>query len=47
MLGRLTAHAHRLRVRIETLLHRFEYMFVLPARDAALRSWRALRFVKR
>jgi hypothetical protein len=41
MLGRLAAHAHRLRVRIETLLHCFEQVFVLPSRDASLRSGRA------
>src|SRR5262245_28062229 len=44
MLDRLAPHAHRLRVRIEPALHRVEHMFVLPARDAALRSRRALRF---
>src|SRR5262250_2259936 len=43
MLGGLAPHAHRLRVRIETLLHSFEHMFVLPARDASLRSRCALR----
>ena len=33
MLGRLAAHAHRLRVRIEPLLHRFEQMFVRLANE--------------
>src|ERR1700737_4116779 len=41
MLGRLATHAHRLRVRIETLLHCFEQVFVLPSRDASLWSCRA------
>ena len=44
VLDRLTAHAHRLRVLIETLLHSFEQVFVLPSRDASLGSRRALRF---
>ena len=34
MLDRLAAHAHRLWVRIETLLHSFKQVFVLPSRDA-------------
>jgi len=44
VLDHLTTHAHRLRVLIETLLHSFEQMFVLPSRDASLGSRRALRF---
>ena len=43
-LDRLTTHAHRLRVLIETLLHSVEQVFVLPSRDASLGSRRALRF---
>jgi hypothetical protein len=31
MLCRLAAHAHRLRVVVETLLHGFEHVFVLPS----------------
>src|SRR6266513_1908874 len=34
MLDCLTALAHCLRVRIETLLHSFEQVFVLPSRNA-------------
>src|SRR6266516_2257584 len=44
MLDRLTALAHCLRVLIETLLHSFEQVFVLPSRDAPLRSLGTLRF---
>ena len=33
MLDGLTTHAHCLRVRIETLLHRFKQVLVLPSRD--------------
>src|SRR5262245_2635481 len=44
VLDRLAAHAHRLRVRIETLLRDFEYVFMLPSADAALVASRALRF---
>src|SRR5262249_19021151 len=44
MLDRLATHTHRLRVPIATLPYSFEHMFVLPARDASLRSGRALRF---
>ncbi len=44
MLDRLTALAHCLRVRIETLLHSFEQVFVLPSRNAPLGSLRALGF---
>jgi hypothetical protein len=38
MLGGLAAHAHRLRILIETLLHGFEHMLVLPSRDAPHRQ---------
>jgi hypothetical protein len=44
MLGRLAAHTHRTRVLVETLLHRFEHMLVLPSRDAPLRTRRAASF---
>ena len=44
MLDRLAAHAHRLRVLIEPLLYSFEQVFVLPSRDAPLRSLGTLRF---
>src|SRR6516165_3554874 len=44
MLSRLAAQAHRLWVLIETLLHGFEHMFVLPSRDAPLESRCTLRF---
>jgi hypothetical protein len=44
MFGRLAAHAHRLRVLIETLLHGFEHVPVLPSRDAPLGPLRTLRF---
>src|SRR5258707_7186271 len=44
MLDRLTALAHCLRVLIETLLHSFEQAFVLPSRDAPLRSLGTLKF---
>ena len=44
MLSRLAAQAHRLWVLIETLLHGFENMFVLPSRDAPLGSRCTLRF---
>src|SRR4030095_708671 len=43
MLSSLAAHAHRLRVRFETLLHGFEQVLMLPARDTALCSRCALR----
>src|ERR1700719_4728840 len=36
MLDCLTAHAHRLRVLIETLLYRFEHVLVFPSRDSPL-----------
>src|SRR5947207_15966219 len=36
MLDCLAAHAHRLRVLIETLLHRFEHVLVVPSRDSPL-----------
>jgi hypothetical protein len=38
MLDGLAAHTHGLRVRIETLLHGFEHVFVLPSADAPLRQ---------
>src|SRR4051794_28388201 len=44
MLSRLPAHPHGLRVRIETLLHGFEQMLVLPTRYASLCSRRTTRF---
>jgi hypothetical protein len=43
MLDRLAALAHRLRVRVETPLHSFEQVLMLPPRNASLRSHRALR----
>ena len=43
MLDRLAALAHRLRVLIETLLHGFEHVLVLPSRNASLGRRRALR----
>ena len=43
MLGRLAAQAHCLRVLIETLLHGFEHVLMLPSRDAPLGSLRTLR----
>jgi hypothetical protein len=42
MLDRLAAHTHGLWVRIETLLHSFEHVLVLPSADAPLRSRRTL-----
>src|SRR6201997_4147932 len=44
MLSRLAAQAHRLWVLIETLLHGFETMFVLPSRNPPLWSRCTLRF---
>jgi hypothetical protein len=44
MFDRLAALTHGLRVRIKALLHRFEQMLVLPARDPPLRPRRALGF---
>src|SRR5262245_6063255 len=44
MLDRLAAHAHRLWVGIEPLLHCFEQMFVLPSRDASFRTCRTTSF---
>src|ERR1700757_1426710 len=44
MLSRLAAQAHRLWVLIETLLHGFEKMFVLPSRNPPLWSRCTLRF---
>src|SRR5437588_10420435 len=44
MLDHLTALAHCLRVLIETLLHSFERVFVLPWLEAPLRSLGTLRF---
>src|SRR5215469_12335603 len=40
----LAPRAHRVRIFVEPLLHRLEYVLVLPARDAALRAWRAAAF---
>jgi hypothetical protein len=39
MLGCLAPLAHRLRVLIETLLHGFEHVLVLPSLNAPLRSF--------
>src|SRR6516162_4721122 len=36
VLGRLAAYAHRLRVLIETLLHGFEHVLMLPPSDQPL-----------
>src|SRR5215813_3562179 len=44
MLDCLAAHAHRLWVGIEPLLHCFEQMFVLPSRDASFRTCRTTSF---
>src|SRR5580704_11689015 len=44
MLDCLAAHAHRLRVLIETLLHRFEHVLVFPSRDSPLGSCRTPGF---
>src|SRR4029077_8938991 len=44
MLRRLAAHAHLLWLRIETLLHGFERVFVLPSCDASLCARRTTRF---
>src|SRR6202043_1454040 len=44
MLDCLAAHAHRLRVLIETLLHRFEHVLVFPSRDSSLGSCRTPGF---
>src|SRR5262245_4721960 len=43
MFDRLAPLAHGMRIGIEPLLHSFEYLLVLPARDASLRSCRAVR----
>src|SRR5271170_3464253 len=42
MLDRLAACTHRIRIFIEPRLHGFDNALVLPPRDAALRSFRAL-----
>jgi hypothetical protein len=44
MLDCLAAHAHRLRVLIETLLHSFEHVLVFPSRDSPLGSCRTPGF---
>src|SRR5262245_48365693 len=44
MLDRLATQAHRLRVLIETLLHSFKHVLVLPSCDAPLGSLGTLRF---
>jgi hypothetical protein len=44
MLDRFAALAHGLGVGVETLLHGFEQVLVLPPCDASLRPRRALRF---
>jgi hypothetical protein len=46
VLGRLASYPHGLRVLIETLLHGFEQVFVLPTCDSALRTRRTTRFEK-
>ena len=42
MLDRLAASTHRIRICVEPRLHGFDNVLVLPPRDAALRSLRAL-----
>jgi hypothetical protein len=37
MLDDFVPRAHRIRVEVEALLHRFENVFVLPSRDPTLR----------
>src|SRR5215467_16203055 len=44
MFNCLATHTHRLGVLIKTLLHGFEYVFVLPSCDPAFRTCRAARF---
>ena len=44
VLDGLAPRAHRVRIFVESLLHDLEYVLVLPARDAALRAWRAVAF---
>jgi predicted ATPase len=44
VLGGLLPRAHSVRIFVEPLLHRLEYVLVLPARDAAPRAWRTLAF---
>jgi hypothetical protein len=39
MLDCLAAHAHRLRVLIETLLHRFDHALVFPSRDSEVAAF--------
>ena len=46
MLDCLAANAHRLRVRMEPLLHGLQHMLVLPSRDAPLRPRRAFRLTE-
>src|SRR5712691_6333497 len=42
MLDRLAPLTHGVRVFVESLLHRFDYLLMFPSRDAALRSFRAM-----
>jgi hypothetical protein len=44
VLGCLATLAHCLRIGIETLLHGFEYVLVLPSTDAPFPSRRTPRF---
>src|SRR6516225_11525548 len=44
MLHRLAAHPHGLGVLVEALLHRFQHMLMLPARDPPLLAGCAARF---
>jgi hypothetical protein len=44
VLGGLAPRAHSVRIFVVPLMHRLEYVLVLPARDAALRAWRAAAF---
>lgn len=43
MLDDFAPRAHRIRVEVKALLHRFKNVFVLPSRDPTLRPRRALR----
>ena len=43
MLYGLSTHTHRFWLRVETCLHRIEYLFMLPAFNATLYALRALR----
>jgi hypothetical protein len=44
VLGGLTPRAHSVRIFVEPLLHRLEYVLMLPALDAPLLAWRAAAF---